>query len=201
MEKKKTQTKKKTEKKNTSFKTKVKRVGKKVLDFLNSSISIIIVLVVLDLVMLMYIVGYTKGNGIRVGYYIDDEISINNIHFFINGSNNYFYSSGIAYTGEDVDVYHYIMGYYAVTKDGTYIPVLTRENTIESGMDLASLLELNNFSYSEAGNTKDVFTKDVLDNIDNLHFVFRATTAKDEESYKVNIDKTIELVKVMNSGE
>lgn len=178
------------EKKNNKFLTGVKA-------FFNNPAPLIIVLIAIIAVLLIFISRINVKNKIYVGEINKADLQVANVHYFTNGDMNYFYASTAAYLGEKTQVYSYQMGYYAVTDDNNYIEFATRSKKSDTKADLADVIEeLSGWNFGETNASDYFFSKDVIDNIDNLHFVVKASTKKGSDDADIVIDYPVELSKI-----
>lgn len=165
--------------------------------FFNNPAPLIIVLIAIIAVLLIFISRINIKNAIYVGEINKSDIQVGNIHYFTNSDMNYFYASTAAYTGEKKQVYSYQIGYYVVDKDNNYIEFATRSKKADAKADLADVIEeLSGWNFGEANVNDYFFSKDVIENIDNLHFVVKASTKKDSDNADIVIDYPVELSKI-----
>lgn len=191
----------KVEVKEVKKESKIKKVFGSILNglkkFFNNPAPIIIVLIAICCILLLSINSLSKKNGIYVGFVNEGDVAVSNVHFFTNGDMNYFYATNAAYLDEDVKVYGFEIGYYVVDKDGKYISLATRSNKLDNASSLSEIVtEMSGWAFAEADSSDYRFTKEVIDNIDNLHFIIRATTKKDDSNAEINIDHKVELSKI-----
>lgn len=180
----------KTEKKSKKILTKVKA-------FFNNPAPLIIVLIAIIAVLLIFISRMNLKSTIYVGEINKSDLQVGNVHYFTNNDMNYFYASTAAYLGEKKGVYSYQMGYYAVDKDNNYIEFATRSKKADKKADLGDIIEeLSGWNFGETNASNYFFSKDVIENIDNLHFVVKASTKKDSDDADIIIDYPVELSKI-----
>ena len=129
--------------------------------------------------------------------------NIVNIHYFANNDMNYFYASNAAYLGSDEKVYSFQVGYYAVDAKGEYHELATRSQKLDKATSIRDVVTENSgWSISELANPKltngkKFFDNDVLNNLDNLHFVILASTDKEKPNDPdITIDYKISLTKL-----
>lgn len=193
-----------TEKKNKVVKVEAKveekkknKVLEKIKAFFNNPVPLIIVLIAIIAVLLIFISRINLNNTIYVGEINQSDIQVGNIHYFTNNDMNYFYASNAIYLGEKKQVYSYQMGYYAVDKDNNYIELATRSKKSDTKANLADVIEeLSGWNFGENNTSDYFFSKDVIANIDNLHFVVKASTKKDSDEADIIIDYPVELSKI-----
>lgn len=186
---------KKTEKVNND--KKINKILAKVKAFFNNPAPLIIVLIAIIAFLLIFISRINLNDTIYVGEINKSDLQVGNVHYFTNGDMNYFYASTAAYLGEKKQVYSYQMGYYAVDKDNNYIEFATRSKKSDVKADLADVIEeLSGWNFGETNASDYFFSKDVIDNIDNLHFVVKASTKKDSDDADIVIDYPVELSKI-----
>lgn len=210
-------TKKTTTKKNsktTTKKTPVKKVEKKnqeieevkeeknsfaksLKKFFNHPAPLIIVLIFIVLVLTMYIGNYNSKNKIYVGVVDKDDIAVVNVHFFLNGDMNYFHAANAAYLGEDKEIYTFQIGYYAVDEKNNYYELATRANSLENKTSLKDVIDENSgWSFAESDKGVLHFTNEVRQNVDNIHFVVKASTVKGSTDPDIVIDYPVDLEKI-----
>ena len=167
--------------------------------FFNNPIPIFISLIAIICVLLMFISGMNKKAAIYVGEVDKDGMQIANIHYFTNNDMNYFYSSTPIYVGEykDKNVYSYQIGYYAVDKEGKRYEFATRSKQADTKVKLSEVIEeLGGWNFAESYNKEYFFTKDVIRNMDNLHFVVKASTEKGSNEADISLDFPVNLTKI-----
>ncbi len=169
----------------------------KVKNFFNRPTPLIIVLLCLCALLTLYIYNYNAKNRIFVGEVVEKDLQIVNVHYFTNGDMNYFYASPALYVGEDKKIYSFQMGYYVVDKKGNYIELATRARELDKKDSLASITEeMSAWNFAEPDKGSHFFTKEVMDNLDNLHFVIKATTKKDTTEADVVVDYPVKMTKL-----
>lgn len=206
-------TKKATTKKSTTAKKQVKTIKEesskkeeiknenKVLGslkrFFNHPAPLIIILICLVLFLTMYIADYNGKNKIYVGSLDKKDIAIVNVHFFLNGDMNYFHAANAAYLGEDKEIYTFQIGYYAVDEKNNYYELATRANSLENKTSLKDVIDENSgWSFAESDKGVLHFTDDVRKNVDNIHFVVKASTEKGSTKPDIVIDYPVDLEKI-----
>lgn len=176
---------------------KSKKILTKVKAFFNNPAPLIIVLIAIIAVLLIFISRMNLKSTIYVGEINKSDLQVGNVHYFTNNDMNYFYASTAAYLGEKKEVYSYQMGYYAVDKDNNYIEFTTRSKKADKKADLGDIIEeLSGWNFGETNASNYFFSKDVIENIDNLHFVVKASTKKDSDDADIIIDYPVELSKI-----
>lgn len=190
----------KTTKKKSSGKEEQKNNNKvitKVKAFFYNPAPLIIVLIAIIAVLLIFISRMNLKNAIYVGEINKEDVQVGNVHYFTNNDMNYFYASTAVYTGKKVQVYSYQIGYYAVDKDNNYIEFATRSKKADTKASLSDIVdELSGWNFGETNASDYFFSKDVIDNIENLHFVIKASTKKDSDDADIVIDYPVELSKI-----
>lgn len=169
---------------------------KKIKNFLNKPTPLIIVLIIIVILLIIYIYNYNSKNKIYVGSLSNDNVSINNIHYFTNGDMNYFYASPAIYS-KDEKIYEYLIGYYVVNNNNELIEFLTRTDKFDNKTSLKDVvLETSGWSFAESDISKNYFNDKVRNHLDKLHFVIKAKTTKDSQDYDINYDLEIEETKI-----
>ena len=200
-------TKRETTKKNTTAKlkrsesiekeTSSSRIIATLKNFFNRPAPLIIVLIFIILVLLLYISNYNSKNRIYVGTVDENKIAIVNMHFFLNGDMNYFHAANAAYLGEDQEIYTFQVGYYAVDDNNNYYELATRSGSLDNKTSLKDVIEENSgWSFAESNIGILHFTNDVRKNIDNIHFVVKASTEKGSTNPDIVIDYPVNLEKI-----
>lgn len=192
MEKKKQDVKKKTKKEEN-------KILKKVKDFFNNPAPLIIVLIAIICVLLIFISKMNTKSKIYVGEINKDGMQVANIHYFTNNDMNYFYSSTPLYVGEykDKEVYSYQIGYYVEDKNGEIHEFATRSKSADKKAKLSLIIEeLGGWSFAESYNNKYFFSNEVINNMDNLHLVVKASTKKDTNEADISLDFKVDLSKI-----
>ncbi|MCX4365749.1 MAG: hypothetical protein OSJ70_08280 [Bacilli bacterium] len=185
-------------------KTEIKKVEKKenkilssLKKFFNHPAPLIIILICIVLFLTMYIADYNSKNKIYVGSLDKKDVAIVNVHFFLNGDMNYFHAANAAYLGEDKEIYTFQVGYYAVDKKNNYYELATRANSLEKKTSLKDVIDENSgWSFAESDKGVLHFTDDVRKNIDNIHFVVKASTEKGSTKPDIVIDYPLDLEKI-----
>lgn len=173
------------------------KVLSKVKAFFNNPAPIIIVLVAIIAVLLIFISRINIHSKIYVGEINKEDLIVANVHYFTNNDMNYFYASTANYIGKKVDVYSYQMGYYAVDKSNNYIEFATRSKKADTKASLADVVdELSGWNFGETNQSDYFFSSEVIDNIENLHFVIKASTKKGSDDADIVIDYPVELSKI-----
>lgn len=178
------------EKQQNSFLVKVKKI-------LNNPLPMLIILTLIIVFLLMYIANYDNKNKIFVGVAENKDIQIVNVHYFTNGDMNYFYASNAAYIGKDKDIYSYQIGYYVVDKNDNYIELATRSGNLSEKASLKEILEeMSGWNFPEPDKANYFFTDQVMRNMDNLHFVVKASTKEDSKEADVYYDLKVDATKI-----
>ncbi|MDE6292088.1 MAG: hypothetical protein K2L98_00240, partial [Bacilli bacterium] len=166
-------------------------------NFFNHPAPLIIILICIVLFLTMYIANYNSKNKIYVGSLAESDLAIVNVHFFLNGDMNYFHAANAAYLGEDKEIYTFQVGYYAVDSNNNYYELATRANSLENKTSLKDVIEENSgWSFGESDKGVLHFTNDVRNNVDNIHFVVKASTEKGSTKPDIVIDYQVDLKKI-----
>lgn len=165
--------------------------------FFNNPVPIVIFLIILNAFLLIYIANYNSKNKIFVGDINREDIQIVNVHYFTNGDMNYFYASNAEYLGEEKEIYSYQIGYYVISDNNEYIELATRSNSLENSSSLKEIIkEMSGWSFAESDQSEYFFNNKVLRYMDNLHFVVKASTTKDNKTADIVIDYPVESTKI-----
>lgn len=180
-----------------------KKAMSKVKNILNNPLPMLIALTIIIVVLLIYISTTSRESKIYVGEINEEDVNIVNIHYFANNDMNYFYASNAAYLGSDEKVYSFQVGYYAVDAKGEYHELATRSQKLDKATSIRDVVTENSgWSISELANPKltngkKFFDNDVLNNLENLHFVILASTDKEKPNDPdITIDYKISLTKL-----
>lgn len=183
-----------------AHKTKENKKDNKIKDFFNNPRIIIVTLIVVCF-LLLFIMYMMKENSTKFYYgdLIEDEVGVQTIHCITNKKINYFYSTSAGYLSDDTDVYKYEIGYYVMDKNGNKIDFLKEEGALDEKTSLKAIVSAKS-SFDVAEYTTDqavYFKQDVVKNIDNLYFYIKASTSSDSNDYDIDIEKKVNLVKVV----
>lgn len=180
-----------------------KKAMSKVKNILNNPLPMLIALTIIIVVLLIYISTTSRESKIYVGEINEEDVNIVNIHYFANNDMNYFYASNAAYLGSDEKVYSFQVGYYVVDAKGEYHELATRSQKLDKATSIRDVVTENSgWSISELANPKltngkKFFDNDVLNNLENLHFVILASTDKEKPNDPdITIDYKISLTKL-----
>lgn len=166
-------------------------------EFINKPLPLIIVLIVICAVQLFFLFNINSKIAIYTGELNNDEVQIANLHLFTNNDMNYFYASPAAYIGEDKDVYSFEIGYYIKMSEGEYLPFTTRSRELENASSLKEIIEeMSAWNFYETSVQDYFFSDEVLKNLDDLHFMVKASTTKGNSNADVVINYPIEVHKI-----
>ena len=165
--------------------------------FFNNPIPLIIVLIALNGFLLLYISNYNEKNKIYVGSIEKTDVAVVNVHYFTNGDMNYFYASNALYNGEKKDIYSYEMGYYVKNMKGEFVPFATRSRKLDQALDLGTTItEMSGWNFAEADSAPKFFTSEVLNNMEELYFIVKASTEENSTKADIYIEYPVETIKV-----
>lgn len=169
---------------------------KKINNFFNNPKYIIIFLIFLLLISVLMIYKLSMSSKIYIASLKKDNISISNLHMFINNDINMFYSTPAIYTSDDEKIYGIEAGYY-VKVNNNYVSLLTQESEFEDKESLIDTLEFYSaFNKIESNSNKTIFTNEIKDNIENnLYFLVKVKKEKNS-SLETIIEEKIELKKL-----
>ncbi len=176
-----------------------KVVAKKMKNFFNNPTPLIIVLIAIICVLLLFISRMNTKSKIYVGEIDKDGLQVANVHYFTNNDMNYFYSSTPLYVGDlkDKGVYSYQIGYYVEDKNGKTYEFATRSKDSTTKAKLSEVVEeLGGWNFAESYNKQYFFSPEVIANMDNLHFVIKASTSKDSKEADISLDYKVNLTKI-----
>ncbi len=172
----------------------------KVYKFFNSPVPIIVVLILFSVGLMVYSRFLIKSTVLYSFSGIEEGFWFSNGTIFIGRDLNYFGDSKVKYTGKDIKLYNFEVGFYI--KDGS----VYREISIMSGYDVkddegeklgASLVEIlssTDFSFTETHNSDTLYlSKKNVEYIENLVFRVKGYDEKNEE---INIVVPLEVQKI-----
>ncbi len=169
----------------------------KVFKVINSPISIIIVLALLVVGLMLYSRFLIKSTTLyRFSAYTED-FSIINGTVFTNHNLNYFGDSKVIYTGKDMDLYDFKVGYY-IKNDNEYTTIgeykgLDTANEEGAHASLKEILLNMDLSFTETHKDAEYMSEENIKNIDKM--VFRIT-GKDKDDKDINIEIPVDVEKV-----
>lgn len=187
--------KKKKKKKNKELKdTKKKNKLKK---YINNPIPIIIALCILCVIQLYFLFSFNASNKIYTGELNTNEMQVINLHMFINNDINYFYAAPAAYLGEEKEIYNFQIGYFIEMPDGELEPFAVRTRELENPSKLSEIVnEMSAWNFFETALQDYFFSEDAINNIENLHFIVKASTEKGSSNYDITLDYEVEVNKI-----
>lgn len=169
---------------------------KKINNFINNPKYIIIFLIFLLFISILVIYKLSISNNIYISSLKTDNLSISNIHMYINNDMNMFYSTPAIYTKKDEKITSLVAGYYVKINDN-YVSLLTKEDEFEEKESLIDTLEFYSaFNTIESNNNKTIFTNEIKNNIeDNLYFIVKVKKEKNSNLETI-IEEKIDLKKI-----
>jgi len=169
----------------------------KIFKVINSPISIIIALALLVVGLMLYSRFLVKATTLyRFSAYTED-FSIINGTIFTNHNLNYFGDSKVIYTGEDMKIYDFKVGYY-IKNDDKYTTIgeykeLDTANDEGVSASLKEILLNMDLSFTETHKDAEYMSEENIKNIDKM--VFRIT-GKDKDDKDINIEIPVDIEKV-----
>lgn len=177
--------------------TKEKKATSKLKEFFNKPTPIIVALVIICVVQLYFLITFKSMNGIYTGELNKEDVQIVNVHMFTNNDMNYFYASPAMYLGEDKQIYNFEMGYYVELSSGEMKSFATRSRSLNSASSLKEIVEeMSAWNFFETSLQDYFFSEEVLDNLDSMHFIIKASTKANSTDADVYIDYPIELNRI-----
>ncbi len=166
----------------------------------NSPYSIIIVLVVLSVLLMVYNRFLINSINLYSFSAFEKDVSIFNGTIYTSYDINYFGDSKIAYTGKDIKLNTYEIGYYIKTSS-SYKEIATiksldnKENSDlkDVNISLKEILNTTNFSFTEVSKNALFLSKNNIKNLDKLIFKI---SGKDDKGTDIDIEVPIEIEKV-----
>lgn len=169
-----------------------------IMKIINSPISIIVALIILCIGLLIYTRYLVGCNKVYTFYGYTDEFSFFGGTIYEGQTMNYFGDSKVLYTGKDINLSDYELGFYI--KDGDNYNAISvmkgYETTSESEVAYASLKDIlmgSGLSFTETHKEAQFLSKENMKNIDKL--VFRVA-GKDKSGKDVDIEVPMTVEKI-----
>ena len=176
---------------------KKKKLKNKFKNIINSSKTMIFILILLIITLLCLCNHLMKSSKTYLFSGKSDYVTILNGVISLNYDVNLIAGSDIEYINDtDKKVIEYKIGYY-VLKDNTLTPLVIKSGTDETGLSLKDLInEMSAYNVAEPYHIKRFFSKEIKASLENgLYFIIEAKTKDNEEI----LDKTeLSLSKVSN---
>ncbi len=169
----------------------------KVFKVINSPISIIVVLALLVVGLMIYSRFLINATTLyRFSAYTED-FSIINGTIFVNHNLNYFGDSKVIYTGNDMKLYDFKVGYY-IKNGGKYTTIgeykgLDTAKEEGASASLKEILLNMDLSFTETHKNAEYMSVENIKNIEKM--VFRIT-GKDKDDKDINIEIPVDVEKV-----
>lgn len=172
------------------------KVLKVIKNFFNNPAPLFIVFIVIIFFLLFYINQNMSKDIIMVGEVDQKDVSIHNIHYFINDDINYFYADKALYSGENKTVYKYQIGYFVENNKGELLDFVTRSGSdLKKGFKLADLInDMSGWNFMEKADSPYFFKKNIMPYINKIHFVVLASTNKDSDEADIDIDYEVNVI-------
>lgn len=165
--------------------------------FFNNPLPIIIALIIVCVVQLYFLFNINSKNAIYSGELNKEDVQIINLHLFTNNDMNYFYASPALYLGEDYKIYNFELGYYIEKGKGEYLSFATKSRELDSASSLKEIVEeMSGWNFFEPSIQDYFFSDEVLNNLDEMHFIIKASTKKGSTDADIVIDYPIDLNKL-----
>lgn len=166
--------------------------------FFNSPIPIIIFLILLSICLLIKCFDLKDNGTIYAARVEENEIFIENVHIFTSNKVNYFYSSPVTISVDDVNIYNYKIGYYVETDDGL-VPLAVRSGNTEKGLKLSTMVStVSNYNFAELDKNHGYFKKGVKPFLNKLIFKIEASSKLNGE-YDINYEYLIDMLNLSKS--
>ncbi len=188
------------EKKETMDKEKLNKKESKIFRFINSPIPIIVVLILFSIGLMCYSRYLINSTTLYTFSGVGENFWFSNGTIYIGRELNYFGDSKVRYTGKDMKLYNFEVGFY-IKDESVY-----HEISIMSGYDvkddegnklgasLVEILESTDFSFTETHNSDTLYLSDKnIKNLNNLVFKVKGYDEKDNE---INIVVPLEIEKI-----
>jgi len=162
--------------------------------FFNNPIPIIVTLIIFSICLMIYNRHIINSTSLYTFSGFNDTITIVNGTIYTGYNINYFADSKVIYTGENIRMKNYSMGYY-LKNDNSYIEItsVNSNNELEGSASLKSIVETVDFSFTEV--KKDAFhlSKKNIANLDNLVFKIVGT---DNSNNQISIEIPLIMTKI-----
>lgn len=188
------------EKKKTMDREKLNKEDSKVFRFINSPVPIIVVLILFSIGLMCYSRYLINSTTLYTFSGLGEDFWFSNGTIYIGRDLNYFGDSKVRYTGKNIKLYNFEVGYY-VKDENVY-----HEISIMSGYDvkdddgnklgasLVEILESTDFSFTETHNSDTLYLSD--NNVKNLHNLVFRVKGYDEKDNEINIVVPLEIEKI-----
>lgn len=175
-----------------------------VMSILNSPISIIVVLMLFSIGLIIYSRYLVRCNVIYTFYGYTEDFSFFGGTIYEGPLINYFGDSKVLYTGDDIVLYDFEVGFY-IHEDNEYRPIAVMKgyDTTDGeessskkevkGASFKDILEGTSFSFTETHKEAQFLSKDNMKDLDKL--VFRAH-GKDNAGKEVDIEVPLTTEKI-----
>lgn len=165
---------------------------------INSPISIIIVLILFSVLLMIYSRYLVKSTNLYTFSGYKDKFYFMGGSIFIGRDLNYFNDSKVDYSGEDMELYDFELGYYIKDEDVYKEISITEgyevgEDKEKIGASLKELLAKTTFSFSEVHKEALFLSKDNIELIKNLVFRINGKNKKGE-SIEIEIPMDVEKI-------
>ncbi len=166
-----------------------KNKGISIKKILESPYSIIVVLILLVVSLLAYSRFLIKANILYSFSGYTEEFSFYDGTIYVGSLVNHFGDSKVSYTGKDVTLYEFEVGYY-IKKGEKYTPISTTdgyeiEEKNKKGVSLKDLLASTSFSFTEMHKNAVFLSHENIGNIENLVF---KVTGQNKKGEKIEIE-------------
>lgn len=188
------------EKKKTMDREKLNKEDSKAFRFINSPVPIIVVLILFSIGLMCYSRYLINSTTLYTFSGLGEDFWFSNGTIYIGRDLNYFGDSKVRYTGKNIKLYNFEVGYY-VKDENVY-----HEISIMSGYDvkdddgnklgasLVEILESTDFSFTETHNSDTLYLSD--NNVKNLHNLVFRVKGYDEKDNEINIVVPLEIEKI-----
>lgn len=172
----------------------------KVIKVLNSPNTIIFVLILLVIGLMVYSRFLVNCSHLYSFSGMEGDFWFTNGTIYVGRDLNYFGDSKVRYTGEDVVLYNFEIGYYIKDEDNyREVSIMTGYDVKDDdgkrlGASLVEILSTTNFSFTETHGKEALYlSEENIEKLDNL--VFRVK-GYDEKDNPVDIVIPLEIAKI-----
>lgn len=166
----------------------------KIFNFFNNPVTIIVTLILFAILLMLYNRYLVNSMNLYTFTGFNDDISIINGTIYTGYDINYFGDSKALYTGRDIQLSTYEVGYFIKNKDKYTIVAVTESiQELENSASLKEIVETIDFSFTEVSKDALYLSKDNIKNIDKLTFKISGT---DELGNEVSIEIPLTVTKM-----
>ena len=166
------------------------------MDIINSPRTVIIFMICFMLALVFWVLSLNNKIKFYTGQISSDDLAIAEVVYYTDHKLTYLFANNAVYSGEDKEIYKFKIK-YVVEIDGKENVIEEFETSFDEKQSLKTMiLAYSKFKVVDLKTmSKQVFTKEMKDNIKNLKLVINASTKKDSD-YDINLKYDVQLEKV-----